>query len=189
MTTTDQLAGLDPDGTLLEQWDRWPGEQPAAHAHFEHYRQMGRARTLRKTAAERGVAERYLMNLSAEWQWVRRAQAWDAEQVRLYEARMRDRRLEVGEQHLAVSNLLLAKAVERLRGLDPAKLNARDLLAYIEAGIKVQRMVVGESTERIEHVHDGPDDLDAAELSDEQLREHLAGLRTEIDRRLTDATT
>jgi hypothetical protein len=185
VTTTDELAGLDPDGTLLEQWDRWPGEPPAAHAHFEHYRQMGRARTLRKAAAERQMSEAYLMQLSAAWQWVRRAQAWDAEQVRLYEARMRDRRLEVGEQHLAVANLLMAKAVERLRALDPSKLNARDLLAYIEAGVKVQRMVVGESTERIEHVDGGTDDLDTAELSDEQLREHLAGLRTEIDRRLT----
>lgn len=184
--TTDELAGLDPDETSLEQWDLWPGEPAAAHAHFDHYRQMGRARTLRKVAAERGVSERYLMNLSAEWQWVRRAQAWDAEQVRLYEAKMRDRRYELGEQHLAVSNLLLGKAVEQLRNMDPTRLNARDLLAFIEAAVRVQRMVVGDPTDRIEHVDAGDsDDVAVGDLSDEQIREHLAGLRLEIDRRVT----
>jgi glutathione S-transferase len=184
-TPTDELAGLDPDGTTLEQWDRWPDEPPAAYGHFDHYRGMGRARTLRKVAGERQVSEQYLMQLSAKWQWVRRSQAWDAEQVRLHEARMRDRRYELAEQHLSVANLLVAKAVQRLRDLEPSKLNARDLLAYIEAGIKVQRMVVGESTERVEHVDGGAaDDVDLGAMSDEQIREHLAGLQTEIGRRI-----
>lgn len=188
MTSTDELAAVveDPDGTILDQWDQWPGEPAAAFAHFNAYRLMGRARTLRKTAEEREISHGYAMSLSAEWRWVSRAQAWDRHQAAQYAARMQDRRLEVGEQHLAVANLLVAKAVERLRGLDPSQLGPRDLLAYIEAGIKVQRLLVGETTERVEHVDSGAgEDEDLAAMSDEELHAHLAGLRTEIDSRLT----
>jgi hypothetical protein len=186
VTTTDELAGLDPDGTILDQWDGWPTEPALAFGHFLAYRLAGRARTLRRTAEERQISHSYAMSLSAEWRWVSRSQAWDRHQAAQYAARLADRRLEMGEQHLAVANLLMAKAVEALRNLDPVKLNARDLALYIEQAAKLQRLVVGDSTERVEHVDVGPgEDDDLAAMDDEQLHAHLAGLRTEIDSRLT----
>jgi malonyl CoA-acyl carrier protein transacylase len=189
-TTTDELAAVvGADFDVTDPWDQWDGEPRRAFEHFTAHRLAGRGRTVRATAEGAQIQPSYAYQLAARWQWQRRAAAWDKEQARLYAARMQDRALELGEQHLSIANLLVAKAVQRLRELDPDRLGPKDLLAYIEAGIKVQRLVVGASTERIETV---AGDADAGEmaavedLTDEQVLEHLAAVQAQIGLRLAE---
>jgi P2-related tail formation protein len=58
-------------------------------------------------------------------------------------------------QHNQVAKLLISQGVQALRGRDPAKLSDKDALAFLKAGIEIQRLTEGLATERQAVTHDG----------------------------------
>ena len=58
-------------------------------------------------------------------------------------------------QHNQVAKLLISQGVQALRGRDPSKLSDKDALAFIKAGIEIQRLTEGLATERQTVTHDG----------------------------------
>jgi hypothetical protein len=185
VTTTDQLAAAgidDPDGHR-DPWDQWPDEPPAAYSHFARYRDLGRVRTVKKLAAEVERTPAYLWKLASTWSWVERAGQWDREQDRLYAEEMLDARVVMGRQHMQLANLLIARGVEALRNLDPKRLTPRELREYLEAGIKLQRLIAGEVTDRTEQQQ-----TDRIDLSEDETRQELAALHAELERRMAHAS-
>ena len=58
-------------------------------------------------------------------------------------------------RHNQVAKLLISQGVQALKDRDPAKINDRDALAMLKAGIEIQRLTEGLATERQTVTHDG----------------------------------
>jgi len=58
--------------------------------------------------------------------------------------------LETRTRHIKISRALQAKAIARLRELNPNELSPEETRRYLEAGVRIERLVLGEATERFD---------------------------------------
>lgn len=91
-----ESAGAEP-----QPWERQPGETSRAFGAFTTYRDLGPRRgyeAVRVKTARKPSYIRVITRWSSAYQWVKRAEAWDAEQDRVVrEARLQALRDGVGE--------------------------------------------------------------------------------------------
>ncbi len=147
-------------------WERQQGEGDAAWAAFEMYRSLGAGRSLEVAAARLGRSLSTLKKHSSRWRWRSRTAAWDAEVARRGdEAALgeveRLRRAQVKD--LAEISAKLFKAFEAAAAAD--EFNGPTAVRLFFEAVKLQRLVVGESTETVK-VEPKPD---LSVLSAEQL--------------------
>jgi len=58
--------------------------------------------------------------------------------------------LETRTRHIKISRALQAKAIARLKDLDPNELSPEETRRFLEAGVRIERLVLGEATERFD---------------------------------------
>ena len=176
-----------------ELWERMKGEGSRQYEHFAAYRDMKHiapsptGRSIRKLAKEKGMNRQSLEQLSSKFNWVARAEAYDiylTEQTRLQnEAEIEDMR----KNHALLASQMIRKAAKRLLTIPEEEITASDIVRLVDAGVKIERLSRGESTENTKISgeakikHEGqvkvsnPEDLNLSKLSDEELKE-LEGL-------------
>ena len=92
-------------------WEQQPKEPAQAFAHFTVYLGLGPERSLAKASETSGLALSWLKQLSAEWNWLYRALAWDREQF------LRRRREELQASEETTERLLRQSAdLQRIAG-------------------------------------------------------------------------
>lgn len=154
----------------MAEWDRQTDpEEPAIwFARFEEFRRQGPSRSMLSVYnAERekdgkgsttGLPQSWSES-AKKWNWRARAEAWDAEQVRKARAVEADtiesRRKAWIEQARALQGVGVAAlkklhALMNTAGADPV-LTARDILAFLGDGVKLELLARGEPTEHVEH--------------------------------------
>jgi hypothetical protein len=133
----------------MMSWEQQRGESARAFGAFCIYRDLGPRRTLRAAAQKfygRAAAslERQIDKWSRAFRWLERANDWDRHLD--FEARrvQEEVRREMVERHVKESQLLQAKALERLRALRPEELEPADLLRYLVEAAKLERLALGE---------------------------------------------
>jgi hypothetical protein len=142
----------------LNLWDRQPDEPTRWFERFERFRQMGPRRSLLGCAnAERvevGRNEKKLIRVpgawaevAEKWKWRDRATAWDDYQRELARKEEQEELTRRRRVHIAQAQLVQGKAVERLQNLDPATLTARDVLAYLSEGVRLELLGRGAPSE------------------------------------------
>jgi hypothetical protein len=173
--------------TVNNSWERGPGESPVAFAGFAAYRDLGAGRSLAKAAAKVSRSVRLLERWSAEHQWVVRAQAWDAEQDRLWLAEVADGQRQAARRHIALARRVQARAFERLQAMsegDLAKVPADRLVYMLEVAAKMERSALGEPM-KVEVTGAGGGPVEHAEqMTPEERQARLDELEREIRRRL-----
>jgi hypothetical protein len=122
------------------------GESETMYAYFVTYRDAGRARTVAAIMDEAQKSRDYGWKLSRKWNWARRAEAWDQELDRKFAETVADRRRQAAEQVLNVTRFARSKIAARVTTLDWDKLNADQLLRWLEVVVRVERDVMGEPT-------------------------------------------
>lgn len=143
---------------MSEPWEPMTGEGPKPYAAFTVYRDMGPARSIAKaslsqadedeTPAKTKQRKHQWDVWSGCWRWVERARAWDAEMDRQRrEANIAAVR-KASAQHANLAVGLQSKAFERLKLLDIEELGPKDLLAFIQAGIALERQARGMTNEQ-----------------------------------------
>lgn len=176
-----------------EPWERHPGEGEKTYAHFAVYRDLGRARTLAQTAQTLAVSASYLRGLAAAHHWTDRAGAWDRETDRLYAQRMALLRRDVAEQDARMANAFLAKALERLRRIDPDELGPADLVRWCAFASTLRREAYGappSSPDGVPGSVSAPVDTpDYATLTPAQRVARMVALRDELQRRIEATRT
>lgn len=167
---------------LLEQleppkpWEQQPEEPGNKFLAFCIYRDMGPARTLRE-AGRRWMpltfsSSKHVQNgkdgrgqnqgsLVATWarqfNWAIRARAWDMEMDRQRrEAQVRAVQ-EMNAAQARLAQIALEKLREAVESINPARITARDMPAWIVAMTKVQRIAMGEAAEMVEQRTVGPE--------------------------------
>lgn len=172
-------------------WDRQPGETDPSWAAFVVYRDMGRERSIAKTAQamDRRGSKSLMEGWSSRHAWLRRASAFDTWQQQQLEAEARQarssQRTTVLDQQRVTANALLQKGLAALQKVNPEDIDPKALPRWIETAIRLQRQAVGLP----EHIAGTQDDVDDVEvgpvggLSPEENRARLLLLTREGERR------
>jgi hypothetical protein len=96
------------------------------------------------------VSLRWIERLSAEHDWVERAEAWDAHVERLAREDQLTQILDMRRRHAVIANVAMTKAVERLRDIDAAGLTVRETVLLLDLAVKVERLARGEPTQIVD---------------------------------------
>lgn len=157
-------------------WDRLPVENDESWEAFQNYVLMAPDERKITLAAPRRTA--VLSKWYREHEWERRVHAWDAEFGRMrHEEREAIFRRKARE--IAIDHMLILSDVKDLLAREFSKLNAAsrssemhgllkpaEMNKMLEIGIKLDRLVRGETTENV-----GSTDLDMTKLSLDELDE------------------
>jgi len=149
----------------LHFWEQQIDEPPQAYDGFVVYRELGRDRTLAKTAQQLGKSLGLTKRWSAQWRWVERAFAWDYRADG--EARKQELTLEQERRKFAQRQLTAAQDFQRLAKAAFARLVRRDpdsgeltlarvlrpseILALYEYGAQLEKLLLGQAPAGVEH--------------------------------------
>jgi hypothetical protein len=131
-------------------WQRQPGESTKAFAAFCLYRDLGPGRSVvgayrQRTGKESArQADGRWNDWARRWHWPARAATWDDEQDWLKVQAQLKKIEETAERHANLSVDFLQKIIERMRTIDADALGPRDLQAWFETAVKIERLSRGE---------------------------------------------
>lgn len=136
--------------TPPKPWEPQDGETTEAFRAFAVYRDLpiserSIARAVEKLR-EKGIRanKRHSETWSSRWRWVARAEAWDAEQDRVFRVEMLAERRRMARQHVRIAGAMIAKGVQRLQSLQPDALDVKETIAMLDKGASIERAVLGE---------------------------------------------
>ncbi len=165
-----------PPLPVPEPWERQPAETEEAWLAFRAYRDMPpEERQIRRTAAK---AISTLSRWYRDHNWDERVKAHDAvmdkisveERKKIYERSAREIAIDHMEiladlRDIAKTELALFADSMRQQSM-PGSIKPRDLVRFVEVGIKMDRLVRGETTENV-----GTTDLDVSKLSLQEVKD------------------
>lgn len=132
-------------------WERQQGESSGNYKLFCIYRDMPYTksvdRTLSKTAKEAKKTQRRIEELSANYSWVSRADAYDDYLERITREKFQGELLEMRERHAQIAKGLTEKALGALSVIDIEKIKASDITTMLKTAIDIERLSRGEATE------------------------------------------
>ncbi len=154
-----------------QPWERLPGEPDKAWLAFRIFRDIGPKRSYDETARryyapneaageahsgrKKSRAGSSIKRWAHEWRWNERASAFDAHLDREAVAAQEEERRDMARRHVKQAKALQFKAIERLANMDPGELGPQDVLRYLVEATKLERLAMGEPTERVEEEHKG----------------------------------
>ncbi|MFJ6561921.1 hypothetical protein ACIQMV_19085 [Streptomyces sp. NPDC091412] len=173
----------------LDPWERQPGESTRKHGQYMTYRDLGRARTLAKTAESLTLAHGHVRNVAAEYRWRERAEAWDRHLDRLYEATWIEERRKAAETDAKMLGAVIGKLAQRLGTLRAEELSPTNFLQLLDVALKHRRVLFGDPTETIALTGQGGNPLavqlqEFAQMPPEQRRVRLSELAASVTRRI-----
>jgi|WetSurMetagenome_2_1015567.scaffolds.fasta_scaffold25325_5 hypothetical protein len=169
-------------GPLATQpvWERQPCEPEAEWRAFLTYRDMPRPRSFRLVSGYLGLAQSRISSWAYAWMWKDRANLYDrqafAAEWQEHAAKQAARKEESEALIDKATQLAYRELAHRLEDIDPstgrplAPLKDAQLVRLVESVIKLDRLVHGESTEKIETTGS----VDLKKLSDDELAQYMA---------------
>lgn len=183
-----EIRGEQVTGELVDvplaPWDQAPGEEEHIYGWFLRFRDMGRDRTIARTATIVAKSPQYLQKIAANYRWVARARAFDAEIDRQFSARTTAKRIELAERHARIADKALAMVERRLDDMDVDELTMLDIGRWLDVASKMERFAWG----RAEQASTKKDleNLDVSMLDETQRKARLLALKHELEKRLQE---
>ncbi|WP_433856673.1 hypothetical protein [Streptomyces kronopolitis] len=178
---------LDP---TLPAWEQQPGETPKRYGQFATYRDLGRARTLPRTAELLRRHPVTVRKTSAEFRWLERAEAYDRHLDKLYEATWLEERRKAAEADARILGAAIGKVAQRLPSLNAAEMSAGDVIRLMDVAMRHRRVLFGDPTDTVVVTDQAVSPL-AAQLADfaglpaDQRHTRLAELAAAVTRRVS----
>jgi hypothetical protein len=113
---------------------------------FHRYVAMGAQRSLRILATEIGCSKRSIQKISERHHWQERLRVIEGEVRERVRQEVTDSLTEVAQRHLKMARAIQSRGVQALQKLEYE--SAWHASKAIELGAKLERLVLGESTER-----------------------------------------
>lgn len=140
----------EDDSGRAYPWAPQPGETSLGFHYFTSYRDLGARRTIAATARALKCTPETLRALSARYSWVDRALAFDAYlDARAVEELARGRTT-MRQEHTDIAVLAREKILARLKTMNPMEMGARDMAAWLDLSVKIERQARGEADKKIE---------------------------------------
>ena len=125
-------------------WVRQPNETSRQFAVFCTYRDLHPLeRSLVEVGRKLGVTKTYVERLSARYDWVKRAGAFDDEQDRLAQSQRARRIEEMNVRHARIASTALRKVEERLEMLDADSMRPADVARLMDIATRQERVARG----------------------------------------------
>lgn len=158
---------------IYTPWERQAGETEKAYLAFCQYRDTPQGeRSVRQLAAKAGVRSKVWHGWSSKYSWVARAAAWDdwLDSLRRRETenavkRAARRHIRLSRQLQELAGVELVKLADRSEKGDVPVMRARDIPRALDVSVKLERLAMGEATDRVEGK------LDFSKLSMDELQE------------------
>jgi hypothetical protein len=138
----------------LQPWDQQPGEPSRWYGVFFAFCTAGSSRSLlgvynqhRQAKGKQGTARRVpgaWDRACRKWNWRARAAAWDWEQRRLRALKLQERRDQMTDNQATLGAALWSVGSQDLDKVKPEELSVQDRLRLIEAGVRIERLALGE---------------------------------------------
>ncbi len=185
MVSTNGSSSLLPMlGDYTPPWEKMPNETAKAYGAFIAYRNLpAHERSLKRAVGvlfgdenfvKTSSKLRQFQTWSAQYSWVSRAAAWDED----IDRRAREDQVkavkEMRTRQVKLAQAMQQKAIERLRSMEAAELDADQVLAYIMSSSKLEAQALGEPPETLRvngMILNLP--VDYTKVSDEELREFI----------------
>lgn len=141
----------EDDAGRTYPWAPQPGETAMGFQAFACYRDMPPGkRSIAAVARQLGRDASVLRALSAKFSWVDRAFAFDAWLDKKAVEDLARGRTAMRQEHADVAVLARQKILTRLKNLHPDELSVRDLAAWLDLSVKLERQARGEPDRKIE---------------------------------------
>jgi hypothetical protein len=141
----------EDDNGQAYPWGPQPGETAMGFQAFCTYRDLPAGkRTIAAVGRQLGRDPSVLRALSAKFNWVDRAFAFDTWLDRKATEELARGRTTMLQEHADVAVLARSKILTRLKTLDPNDLSVRDLAAWLELSVKIERQARGEPDKKID---------------------------------------
>ena len=133
-----------------EPWERQQGETSRAYEAFAAYRDMGPDRSQAKLSRKLGKNARTIADWSTRYEWVKRAEAWDAEQDRISRKEQIDEIKKMRKRHADLASAMLVKAARALQRIPEDEIKATDVSRMVDTAAKLERISRGDVGDVIE---------------------------------------
>lgn len=138
----------------IQLWERQPGESRKAFEAFCIYRDQGADRSQRAVCEKLAKSRALISRWSAQYGWVDRAAAWDAEQDKILRRKQIQDIKRMRETHANLATAMLVKAARALQRIPDDEIRAQDICRMVEVAAHLERESRGDSGEVVE-VRDG----------------------------------
>jgi hypothetical protein len=172
---------------MNKPYEQIKGETKKAFEAFQHYRDMGAERSIRKVAEKLNKSYQLLARWSTQYDWVERALKYDAEMDRIQLIQQEKERKAMSKRHAQQAMIFQGKALEALKDIKPKDLDIKDVIKMFVEGVKVERLSRGESTESAEVKHSG-EIKESVEHDINKRIEKYADLYYQLSEKETDST-
>jgi hypothetical protein len=136
-------------------YERLEKESKKAFEAFQMYRDMGADRSIRKVAKELGKSQQLLSRWSAQYDWVDRANKYDAEMDRIALLQQEKERKAMIKRHAKQSMIFQEQVLNRIKKFNVEELEPKDMIKWWTEAVKIERLSRGETTEKSEVAHSG----------------------------------
>lgn len=136
--------------TPPEPWERQKGESARAYEAFTTYRDMGAGRSHNKVVQKLGKNRATISLWSSKYDWVKRVNAWDAEQDRITRQAQIEEIKKMRKRHADLANAMLVKAAKALHRIPDDEVKAGDVSRMVETAAKLERISRGDVGEVVE---------------------------------------
>jgi len=175
-------------------WDQQQGESSRQYSRFILFRDMGRLRSLTKVnqlLTERDDELTYgtIRVQSHLYRWFERAQAWDMSLDEEDRERVIKARREMADRHRRIASELVGKAIEALHRLPIEEMEVVDVVRLLKLATDLEVRALGDPSQTIAIT--GPAAVpvvDVSQLTNEERKERLRDLATELSNRAGIAT-
>lgn len=134
-----------------EPWEPQEGESARAYEAFCVYRDLGPKRSIREVCGILDKSRQHLGSWSSEFDWVKRAAAWDAEQDRIARIAQIEEIKEMRKRHASIAMRALTKVSEALENIDPEEMSNSDIARLMDVSSKLERLSRGDTSEVLEN--------------------------------------
>ncbi len=136
---------IRPQGPKPEAWEQQSQESAAAFAAFQVYRDTEPSeRSIRSVAVELRKSDTLLSRWSARDSWQSRVRFFDAANDRRRLQAQQKERVQMTLRQTRQAQQLQARALEALQLVEPDVLTTTDIVRWLETGMKVERLTLGE---------------------------------------------
>lgn len=155
-----------------QPFERQEGETKKAFEAFVEYRNMGLDRSIAKVGEKLGKSVSLLERWSSKYDWVERAQSYDAEMDRKALIQEAKDRKQMMKRHANTAMAFQGKAIERLNSIKPEELSPAEVIKWYEIATKIERTARGEPVEIQELKHGGEVSQKHEHRVDKQIEEY-----------------
>lgn len=160
-------------GEGIDFWERQPGETSKAWEGFRMYRDAGSNRSM--TAVFKTIGRGNSVSLFEKWawryHWKFRVEEYDRHLDRVAQVQVVKSIREMTDRHIKIAMAMQNTVAKRLNTFEFDKLSPETLVRWIEAGVKIERLSRGVSTENTEQkiTEKKEISIDLSGLSDDEL--------------------